>query len=154
MNYLRPHVPDAIQAPAGEELVLQTHASGFQIYICQSGADGKPAWSLKAPEAELTDQHGSGVGRHYAGPAWKHNDGSEVIAKATARVDAPDSAAIPWVLLSATGHSGNGILSRVTTIQRINTVGGQPPASGCAQANVGAEFKSSYSAEYYFYAPK
>jgi len=154
VNFPRPQVPDAIQAPAGEELVLQMHASGVQIYICQSGADGKPAWNLNAPEAELTDQRGNNIGRHYAGPAWKHRDGSEVIAKAVARVDAPDSAAIPWVLLSATGHSGNGILSRVTTIQRIQTVGGQPPADGCAQENLGAEFKSSYSAEYYFYAPK
>jgi hypothetical protein len=67
-------------------------------------------------------------------------------------VDAPDSAAIPWVLLTATGHSGNGVLSRVTTIQRIHTVGGQPPACGCDPMTLGAEFKSSYSAEYYFYA--
>lgn len=155
MNYptdARPHVPDQIQSPAGEELVLRTHAAGFQIYVCQSGPDGQPIWSLKAPEAELTDQHGTAIGRHYAGPTWKHHDGSEVIAKAMARVDAPDPGAIPWVLLAATGHSGNGVLSRVTTIQRIHTVGGQPPASGCDETNLGAEFKSSYSAEYYFYA--
>ena len=154
MNDSRPHVPSELQAPDGEDLVLQTHASGVQIYICQSGADGKPTWSLQAPEAELTDQDGIVIGRHYAGPTWKHNDGSEVVAKAMARVDAPDSGAIPWVLLSATGHSGNGVLSRVTTIQRIHTVGGQPPSGGCTQANLGTEFKSGYSAEYYFYAQK
>jgi hypothetical protein len=148
----KPDLPGEIQAPAGEELVLHAHASGFQVYVCQPGPDGKPAWSLKAPEAELADQHGTPIGRHYAGPTWKHNDGSEVNAKAIARVDAPDSAAIPWVLLTATGHSGNGVLSRVTTIQRIHTVGGQPPAGVCGPTNLGAEFKSSYSAEYYFYA--
>src|SRR5260221_2010455 len=149
-----PHVPGEIQAPAGEQLVLRANASGFQVYVCQSGPDGKPAWSLKAPEAELSDQHGTPIGRHYAGPTWKHHDGSEVTAKAIARVDAPDSTAIPWVLLAATGHSGNGVLSRVTTIQRIHTVGGQPPAGRCGQTTHGAELKSSYSPEYYFYAPR
>jgi hypothetical protein len=152
VNYPRPDVPDEIQAPAAEQLVLRAHASGAQIYICQPGPNGKPAWSLRAPEAELTDQNGKAIGRHYAGPTWKHNDGSEVTAKAAARVDAPNLSAIPWVLLTATGHSGNGVLSRVTTIQRINTIGGQPPAGGCDETCLGKEFQSSYSAEYYFYA--
>ncbi|MGC2743689.1 MAG: DUF3455 domain-containing protein [Candidatus Angelobacter sp.] len=54
----KPTVPDAIQAPAGEELLLMARATGFQIYVCRPGADGKPAWTLKAPEAELFDEQG------------------------------------------------------------------------------------------------
>ena len=148
----RPDVPEKIQAPAGEQLVLKVHASGSQIYTCQQGTDGKFAWTLKAPEAELRDDKGQIVGSHYAGPTWKHNDGSEIKGKAVARVDSPDANSIPWLLVTVIGHSGNGVLSSVTSIQRIHTKGGQPPASAC-DASSNAEMKSSYTADYYFYAP-
>jgi hypothetical protein len=149
----RPEVPDKIKAPAGEEVVLQAHASGSQIYICQAGTEGKFAWTLKAPEAELHDQQGASIGRHYAGPSWKHNDGSEVTGKAAAKVDSPDADSIPWLLVSATGHSGNGVLSRVSSIQRIHTKGGQPPSDPCDASKQNREVKSSYTADYYFFAP-
>jgi hypothetical protein len=150
----RPEVPDKIKAPAGEEAVLMAHAIGLQIYVCQAGTDGKLAWSLKAPEAELHDQQGAVIGRHFAGPTWKDNDGSEVKGKAVAKVDAPDSDSIPWLLVSVTGHSGDGVLSRVTSIQRIHTKGGQPPpAANCNSPKQNTEATSSYTADYYFYAP-
>ncbi len=150
----RPDVPDKIKAPAGEEILLQLHASGSQIYVCQPGADGKLAWTLKAPEAELYDQQGAIVGRHYAGPTWKDKDGSEVTGKAIARVDSPDADSIPWLLVTANGHSGEGALSRVTSIQRIHTKGGvPPPAADCTTSKQNTEAKSSYTADYYFYAP-
>ncbi len=150
----RPDVPDKIKVPAGEAVVWQVHASGSQIYVCQPAADGPFTWTLKAPEAELRDQQGKIIGQHYAGPKWKHNDGSEVTGKAVARVDSPDSGSIPWLLVTVTGHSGDGALSRVTSVQRINTKGGQPPpAAECNAAKAASEVKSSYTADYYFYAP-
>jgi len=149
----RPDVPDKIKASAGEEVVLLAHASGSQIYVCQAGTDGKFAWTLKAPDAELHDQQGAIIGRHYAGPSWKHNDGSEVTGKAVARVDSPDAGSIPWLLVTATGHAGEGIFSRVSSIQRIHTKGGQPPADNCDDSKQSREVKSSYTADYYFYAP-
>jgi hypothetical protein len=149
----RPDVPDKIKAPAGEEVVLQVHAVGSQIYVCQAGTDSKFAWTLKAPEAELHDQQGAVIGRHYAGPTWKHNDGSEVTGKAAAKVDSPDADSIPWLLVTATGHSGDGALSRVSSIQRIHTKGGQPPADDCNASKQKREVKSAYTADYYFYAP-
>jgi len=33
-----PDVPEAIQVPAGEEVVVYAHASGSQIYTCQASA--------------------------------------------------------------------------------------------------------------------
>ena len=150
----RPDVPDKLKAQAGEEVVLQVHASGSQIYVCQPATDGKLGWTLKAPEAELHDQQGAIIGRHYAGPTWKDNDGSEVTGKAAARVDSPDSDSIPWLLVTATGHSGDGALSRVTSIQRIHTKGGQPPpAAACNTSKQNTEVKRAYTADYYFYAP-
>lgn len=103
-----PDVPDKLKVPSGEQLLLQAHATGSQIYVCQQGADGKSAWTLTAPDAELHDPSGEVIGRHYAGPTWKYKDGSEVTGKAVARVDSPDSDSIPWLLVTATSHSGNG----------------------------------------------
>jgi hypothetical protein len=148
-----PDVPDSIQAPTGEEVVLLAHATGSQIYTCQAAADGKFSWTLKAPEAELHDRKDKVIGQHSAGPTWKLKDGSEVTGKAAAKVDALDPGSIPWLLVKVVSHTGNGLLSAVTTIQRVHTHGGQPPADGCDAAHKDAETKSSYTADYYFFAP-
>lgn len=151
----RPEVPESLKAPAGEEVILAAHATGVQIYICQAGADQKFAWVFKAPEAELTDSTGKKIVLHSAGPTWKHVDGSEVTGKVIAKQDAPKPEAIPWLLLAAARHSGEGILSRVTSIQRIHTEGGLPPsANTCDASGNGQESRSAYSADYYFYAPE
>ncbi|MGD0507248.1 MAG: DUF3455 domain-containing protein [Terriglobales bacterium] len=150
----RPDVPDSLKASAGEEVILAAHATGVQIYVCQADAGQNPAWVLNAPEAELTDETGKKVVHHSAGPAWKHVDGSEVTGKVVAKQDAPKPGAIPWLLLSAASHTGEGILARVTTIQRIHTDGGLPPqTSDCNVSANGKESRSPYSADYYFYAP-
>jgi hypothetical protein len=151
----RPEVPESLKAPAGEEVILAAHATGVQIYVCQAGADQKFAWVLKAPEAELTDATGKKIAHHFAGPTWKHADGSEVKGKVIAKQDAPRPDAIPWLLLTAASHTGDGIFSRVTSIQRIQTEGGMPPsASMCDASASGKESRSAYSADYYFYAPQ
>jgi hypothetical protein len=59
----------------------------------------------------------------------------------------------PWLLVNVTGHSGSGTLTRVRTIQRVHTKGGQAPATGCDDSHTGAESKAAYTADYYFYAP-
>jgi len=148
-----PDVPDAIQVPAGEEPILFTHAEGSQIYTCQAGADGKFAWTLKGPDAELHDRKDKVIGQHSAGPTWKLKDSSEVTGKAVAHVDSLDADSVPWLLLTAVSHAGKGALSTVTTIQRVHTHGGKPPAYGCDESHKDTETKSSYTADYYFFAP-
>jgi len=148
-----PDVPDTIAVPAGQEVVLYAHATGSQIYTCQPAADGKFAWTLKAPEAELHDRKDKVIGTHSAGPTWKLKDGSEVTGKAVAHVDSLDGESIPWLLVNVVGHAGKGLLTAVTTIQRVRTHGGMPPNDVCDAAHVNTESKSSYSADYYFYAP-
>ena len=147
-----PDVPEAIKAPTGDKVVLIAHARGDQIYTCQSAPDGKYAWVLKAPDAKLYDDMGAMIGSHSAGPTWKLDDGSAVKGKAVAHVDQQDS--IPWLLVTVTDHMGAGKLSPVTTIQRIHTKDGKAPATGCDAENVNKETKSSYTADYVFYAPK
>jgi hypothetical protein len=148
-----PEVPDAIKPPSAQSIVLRAHAAGVQIYDCRASADGAPNWVLEAPEAQLRNEAGAVIGRHYAGPTWKHKDGSEVSGKAAAHADSPDASSIPWLLVTATGHSGAGIFARVTSIQRVHTKGGQPPAaSGCNSATLNTQARSHYTADYYFYA--
>lgn len=149
-----PDVPDAIQVPAGEEVVLFTRAAGSQIYTCQAGAEGKFSWTLKAPDAELKDRKDKVIGQHSAGPSWKLKDGSEVTGKAVGHVDSLDADSIPWLLVQVVSHSGKGQVGNVTSIQRVHTHGGKAPADGCDAAHVNAETKSGYTADYYFFAPK
>jgi len=151
----RPEVPESLKAPEGEEVILAAHAKGVQIYVCQAGADQKLAWALKGPEAELTDKAGKTIVHHFAGPSWKHADGSLVTGKVVAKQDSPKADAIPWLLLTAASHTGAGIFSRVTSIQRIHTEGGMAPQQdiACDASANGKEVRSAYEADYYFYAP-
>jgi hypothetical protein len=148
-------IPSSLQAPAGEKLVLQTHATGWQVYTCGTGPDGKPQWTLKGPDADLHDEKGAVIGHHSTGPSWKYKDGSLVTGKAVAHADAPNPKAVAWLLLTATGHSGDGLFAKVSSIQRIHTEGGQPPpVTECKPAANTPDARSSYTADYYFYAPE
>jgi hypothetical protein len=110
----------AQQVPANEQLVVQVLAKGDQIYSCT--VDGaQPGWTLKAPEAQLFDKDGKTFGKHFAGPSWEASDGSRVVGKAAANVASPDADSIPWLLVKVVSHAGDGVLTRVTSIQRINT---------------------------------
>jgi hypothetical protein len=149
-----PDVPDAIAVPAGLEPVLFVRAKGSQIYTCQAGADGKFSWTLKGPEAELKDRKDKVIGQHSAGPTWKLKDGSEVTGKAVGHIESLDPDSIPWLLVNVESHAGKtGLLTNVTTIQRVHTHGGKPGNDACDESHKGAETKSEYTADYYFYAP-
>lgn len=139
--------------PANEQLLLQVHAQGDQIYTCKSDA-AHFSWTLKAPDAQLFDKDGKPFGKHFAGPSWEANDGSRVTGKAVANAPSPNADSIPWLLINILSHEGKGVLSGATTIERINTKGGKAPASGCDASHADQEVRVSYSADYLFYAPK
>ncbi|RXH34716.1 DUF3455 domain-containing protein [Bradyrhizobium zhanjiangense] len=138
-------VPAAIAAP-GESVVLSVHAEGAQVYECKAGTDGKLAWTFREPIATLLAD-GKTIGRHYAGPNWEHADGSAVVGKAIGNAPGAMASDIPWLKLEVTAHRGSGVLTPVTTVQRINTRGGKLDGA-CDRAG---EFRSvPYSAEYVF----
>ena len=138
-------LPGAVAAP-GETVVLTTHAEGAQVYECKAGADGKLAWLFREPIATLMAD-GKTVGRHYAGPNWEHVDGSVVTAKAAGNAPGATANDIPWLKLEVTAHRGNGVLTPVTTVQRINTSGGKLDGA----CNKAGDTKSApYSADYVF----
>jgi len=150
------HVPDKLKAGADETLAMIVPARGVQIYECGvNNADpARFEWIFKAPEAELFDQAGNRIGKHYAGPTWESDDGSKVVGAAKARDDGPDANAIPWLLLSATSAEGDGIFGKTQNVQRVRTVGGKAPADGCNQAQLGKVARVSYSATYNFYVAR
>jgi hypothetical protein len=138
-------VPDAIGTP-GETVVATVHAEGAQVYECKADTGGSLVWQFREPIATLL-LAGATIGRHYAGPSWEHRDGSAVVGKAVARAPGATAKDIPWLKLEVTERRGSGMLSGVTTVQRINTQGGTAEGA-CDRA--GAFLSVGYAADYVF----
>ena len=138
-------LPEAIAAP-GETVVLTLHAEGAQVYECKAGSDGKLAWAFREPVATLL-LDGKTVGRHYAGPNWEHIDSSAVVGKAAGNAPGATPNDIPWLKLDVVSQRGSGVLSGVTTVQRINTQGGKLDGA-CDKP--GTYRNAPYAADYVF----
>jgi Protein of unknown function (DUF3455) len=148
-------IPPAI-ATVGEATVVTLHAESVQVYECKTGGDNagsdkpgsdhKLVWTLREPIATLL-LAGKTVGRHYAGPTWQHVDGSSVVGKVVANAPGKTPTDIPWLKLQATTRKGQGMLSGVATVQRINTQGGVH-AGPCDKART--FYSAPYSADYVF----
>lgn len=151
-----PEVPESLRAPESEVLSFSAQARGVQIYRCSAGkSDPKMfEWAFVGPEAELFDDAGERIGKHYAGPTWESRDGSKVIGEVKAKENAPDPTAIPWLLLGAKGSEEKGAFAGIKSIQRLNTAGGKAPAEGCNPSRLGEESRVPYKAVYYFYTGK
>ena len=148
-----PAVPGEIAVTGDHKPYLSAHAEGVQIYACYSVADGY-AWKLLAPRATLTGDNGKPLATHYGGPTWEARDGSTVVGKRDAGVNV-DPTAIDWLRVkadsTAPGADGDR-LTATTYIQRINTVGGRPPAAGdCDEDTVAEQREIPYSADYVFF---
>ena len=143
--------PAPLRAAQGERLLTVLLAKGVQIYECRAKADkpGVAEWAFIGPEAELLDARGQRVGKHYGGPSWEAADGSKLVGTVKAKADAPEDGAIPWLLLSTKSVGAAGTFSAVSSIQRVNTVGGvAPPAAGCTSAALGKTERVGYTADY------
>jgi hypothetical protein len=94
---------------------------------------------------------------------WQHKDSSSIWAKVRTNPDGSTGAAIvdpnsvAWLLLEAVGTedgpTGGDTLTKTTFVQRVNTVGGNPPKTGCASpADLGNQAFVDYTADYFFFA--
>jgi len=142
-------LPDAIAAP-GEIEIAKFHAVGAQIYECKTDSSGKLVWQFREPIASLIAD-GKAVGRHYAGPTWELADGGAIVGKVASKSPGASANDIPWLKLSVTSGRGDGQLSGVTTVQRIDTKGG---AAGGVCDKPGEFLSVPYSAEYRFLKTK
>jgi len=126
-------------------------AQGVQRYQCVQSTTAF-TWTFVAPDADLFSRRGHDfVLHHFAGPTWLYKDSSSVVAARLAGATV-DPTAIPWLLLGVTSHGGApGKLTDITSIQRLETTGGNAPATGCDADHVGAEADALYTARYFFY---
>lgn len=146
-------MPNKLKPGSSESLAMIVRAKGVQIYECRARKDqvGEYEWAFVAPEADLFEARGNRIGRHYAGPHWESTDGSKILGTVKERADAPVADAIPWLLLSAKSVGSEGSFSKVTSIQRVNTVGGVAPKAGCSRTAAGTPARVNYTADYYFF---
>jgi Protein of unknown function (DUF3455) len=145
-----PQVPDNLQVPIDQKLLLKAPAQGSQIYICRANKESQFAWTLKAPDAQLLDAESNIIGKHYGGPTWESNDGSKVTAVVKAKTSSPNGS-IPLLLLEVNSAKGEGIFTNVKSIQRLNTTGGNAPQEDCNADRSNTEVAVPYTADYYFY---
>jgi hypothetical protein len=163
-----PPVPGNIRVPARNTAFLAGHAVGTQNYICLPAGAGF-AWTFFGPQATLFDDDEQVI-THFLSPnpdegdtpraTWQHSqDTSSVWAMAIESSSNPSfvaPGAIPWLLLQVVGAQ-NGptdgpTLTATTFIQRLNTIGGLAPTTGCAAAeDVGKRAFVPYEADYFFY---
>jgi hypothetical protein len=150
-------VPENLRPASNEALLGTVAARGVQIYECRAKKDEPQAveWAFVAPEADLFDPKGKLLGKHYAGPHWESLDGSKVAGSVKARADAPQAGTIPWLLLATKSVGPAGAFAGVTSIQRINTVGGAAPAAdSCTPASLGTRSRVTYTADYVLFGSK
>ena len=141
-------VPDSLRPPQTEKLALEWVAYGVQVYEC-NGAE----WKFKEPEAQLVDRDARAVGRHYRGPTWEANDGSQVVGgEARAREPSPYPRSIPLLLLTAKSSGSTGTLANVRSVQRLEAKGGAEPAKSCTKENANEVARVPYRAIYRFFS--
>jgi len=146
-----PGLPARLHAPDNEVPAFMLSGNGVMIYQCQASFTNPNAyaWSLVAPDATLYD------GGHEVARTTSPNliealsDGSSV--SGVVRGAQAASGALPWTMAQAQPVGETGIFAGVSSMQRVNTRGGVPPASGCNADNTGAEARVAFSADYYFY---
>jgi hypothetical protein len=150
-NECPPNTPSTLAPPADQALAFVLNAQGVQRYQCVQSTTGF-AWTFVAPDADLFSPYPyHQVVHHFAGPTWLYRDSSSVVAARAAGASI-DPAAIPWLLLNVTSHGGeHGKLSDIVSIQRLQTTGGNAPATGCDADHIGAESDVLYTARYFFY---
>jgi Protein of unknown function (DUF3455) len=147
-------IPNNLKVPNQQVRLLDGLAKGVQIYVCKAQAKttNQYEWILKAPEAILfNSKNSTQIGKHYGGPTWEANDGSKLVGEVKTRANSPNANTIPWLLLEAKSHTGNGIFSKINYIQRVDTTGGKAPTYGCDANHVNTETRVNYTATYYFY---
>jgi Protein of unknown function (DUF3455) len=145
--------PAALRPADNERAVFTWNAAGSQIYECRASDKGGFAWVFVAPEADLFDQNRRKAGTHGAGPFWAALDGSRIIGTVKASADGARPGDIPLLLLTTKPAGGPGRMTNITSVQRLNTVGGGAPASGCeTPSDAGKRIKQGYTADYVFFA--
>lgn len=112
-------------------------------------ADGF-AWSFTAPDATLYDA-GHSVGTLSSVNLWESSSDRSSVSGMVRALQPNGADNLPLALIGAQPASETGMFAGVTSVQRVNTVGGVAPAGGCGETTTGAEARVAFTADYYFY---
>jgi hypothetical protein len=152
-KYSQVNLPVAVQVPAGNKVAMETVGVGEITYACTPKKDmaGQFEWVFAGPDAKLNDRCGKQVGKYYGPPAtWESMDGSKLTGAQVA-VSPSSAGNIPLQLVKANPAMGMGVMSGVTYIQRVATMGGVAPAMPCDAGTAGSKQIVKYRADYIFY---
>jgi hypothetical protein len=173
-----PSVPELLEVEDGNVVFRVGHGVGTQNYVCVPSVTSVSgfAFSLFTPQATLLDDYGNQLTTHFFSPdndptvappehgtiraTWEDSRDTStvwglVLQQSTdAKFVRPD--AIAWLLVQtagvAAGPTGGDRLTKTTFIQRVNTVGGLAPGSGCSTfEDLGRKAFVPYAADYVFY---
>lgn len=146
-----PEDAQALAVPADQALVFEAMAAGVRVYECMKVSDNssKFEWVFKAPEADLYDANGNGIGHYHEGPVWEAYDGSKAVGEVKGKYPGLDATAIP-LLPSSKSNAGKGVFAQTTSVQLLRTKGWQAPTEPCNQARVGKESRIFFTANYRF----
>jgi uncharacterized protein DUF3455 len=145
----------AMRAPAAEEPAFMLSADGVHTYECKvlGNAPESYAWAATSPDATLYDGTHS-VGTVSANNEWSSSLDRSSVSGVIRAMQGAGSGNLPWASLAAVPAGDSGLFAGVTSIQRVNTAGGAPPAAGCDAGTVGEEAQVAFRADYYFYKPR
>lgn len=144
-------LPASLQAYPGEVLQDVFRVQGDETYVCRREGT-RLQWQETGPQATLVDASRHNVGVVSPGGYFIADDGSYVVARVNGQ-EQVSASALPWQRLVSRFNSsepgGSGRFANVTSIQRVQTVGGLPPNSTCTVERAGLYVP--YSATYLFY---
>ncbi len=115
-----------LRASANEAPDFMLRGSGTHVYECRAGQAGY-AWTFLNPDVTLFE-------------------GTRAVATQPA-----GSGNLPWTLYRTQSTADGGLFGGVTSVQRVNTVGGAAPATGCTDTRLGTETRVNFTADFYFY---
>jgi Protein of unknown function (DUF3455) len=151
--YSQAQLPEAVKVPAGNKVAIETVGVGEIAYQCRTKANMSDQfeWVFVGPDAKLNDRSGKTLGKYFGPPAtWESSDGSKITGTQVAV--APSAAGnIPLQLVKANPAMGNGAMTGITYIQRVQTKGGVAPTTACNAGNVGVKQTVQYQSDYIFY---
>jgi hypothetical protein len=151
-----------LSVPTGLHKGLTLEGTGVATYEAQPNPrdNRKLSWILKGTTAELSEfepepgarENNPTLVRISSDSVWTATDGGKIQTKALKTVPAPVSISLPWVSYDVVKTNARGVLSGYSTIQRVQTHGGQAPVK--PPRHTGEIVKTRFAAEYWFYGPK
>lgn len=151
-------LPEAIRVPAGHQVALQARGSGELLYTCQAikRAPFQYAWLLQTSSVRLQDGSGRNLS-YFPGTRsrWVHSDGSQVVAQEVVEA-AGDGVSLPQQRAKVevpSGPGAMGVLSQVSYVQTLRSVGGVVTSKPCVAGSLGMRTTVPVESDYVFWQP-